>query len=109
MSRLLQHYWTADDRAETRQAQIEDWVEDLAEFGPAIVYQVCRDWRQENPRRPLPSDIRTRCVAVQIAQRENLLIADERRNRWPRWLEDTWGPEPEGPRKRADALARHAG
>jgi hypothetical protein len=106
---LLAHYWTAADRVETRQAQIEDWVEDLAEFGAVGVREACREWRQTGDRRPLPADIRALCVRNATVEAERRALTDERRNRWPRWLEDTWGSEPEGPRKRAEALAaRHA-
>jgi hypothetical protein len=54
----LSHYWTADDREETREAQIEDWLEDLLEFGPIIVADACATWRRSNRTRPTPSDIR---------------------------------------------------
>lgn len=107
VTRLLAHYWTADDRVETRQAQIEDWVEDLIEFGPLAVATACRDWRRDTfHQRPLPGDIRALCAAAANAERERLMIEDQRRQRWPRWLEETWGPEPDGPRKRAEALAQ---
>jgi hypothetical protein len=26
---------------------------------------------------------------------------------WPDWLRDIWGPEPEGPRRRAEDIARN--
>ena len=105
ITRLLAHYWIANDRVETRQAQIEDWVEDLVEFGPACVREACREWRQNGERRPLPTDIRALCLAAANAERDRTAITDDRATRWPQWLEDTWGPEPEGPRKRALALA----
>ena len=61
MTRLLFHYWTADDSPEARQAQIEDWIEDLIEFGPRIVADACQEWRRGHDRRPTPSDIRGLC------------------------------------------------
>ena len=51
-----------------RQAQIEDWLEDLIEFGPADVAEACREWRQDTTqatRRPTPTDIRRLCVKRQ--------------------------------------------
>lgn len=27
-------------------------------------------------------------------------------DRWPDWLRELWGPEPEGPRRRAEEIAR---
>ncbi len=67
VSRLLSHYWTADDREETREAQIEDWIIDLSEFGPAIVSEACAMWRRGNRTRPTPSDIRKLAIEEQEA------------------------------------------
>ena len=54
-----------------RKAQAQDWLEDLAEFGPAIVAAACREWRQRPVnRRPAPGEIRALCIAEQKAQRE---------------------------------------
>jgi hypothetical protein len=62
----LSHYWTADDPAEVRQAQLKDWVDDLLEFGPEIVEEACTRWRrQPGGRRPTPGDIRAYCVEEQ--------------------------------------------
>lgn len=59
VSRLLSHYWAADDPLETRKAQIEDWLEDLVEFEPDVVNDACSRWRrQPGNRRPTPGDIR---------------------------------------------------
>jgi hypothetical protein len=48
-----------------RQAQIEDWLEDLTEFPIKHVEAACREWRRSGQRRPLPSDIRTLAIAEQ--------------------------------------------
>jgi hypothetical protein len=104
VTKLLAHYWTTNEHAAARQAQIEDWIDDLAEFGPAVVEQACTDWRRSEHRRPLPADIRTRCIAVQNEERERVMLEDTRRERWPQWLEELWGPEPEGPAKRLAAM-----
>lgn len=62
MSRLLSHYWTADDEPAARQAQIEDWIEDLVEFGPDIAAAACGEWRRRpGGKRPTPGDIRALC------------------------------------------------
>lgn len=70
ISRLMSHYWTADDPIESRREQIIDWIEDLIEFGAAAVADACREWRQTQSRRPTPADIRKLCIAEQIRQRE---------------------------------------
>jgi hypothetical protein len=76
VSRLLSHYWLATEPEPVRRAQLEDWLEDLAEFGPAAVANACRDWRQQpGARRPLPGDIRKLCIEAQTAQRERLAHA----------------------------------
>jgi hypothetical protein len=58
----LSHYWTSEEHAAARQAQIEDWIDDLAEFGPSVVETACTEWRRAEHRRPLPSDIRVLCA-----------------------------------------------
>lgn len=58
IARLLSHYWTGEDRIETRQAQIEDWIEDLIEFDLAAVAEACQQWRRTERRRPAPAEIR---------------------------------------------------
>lgn len=71
--RLLQHFWTAADPPEMRQAQMEDWIEDLREFGAELVADACREWRRrDDARRPTPGQIRALCIAAQREQREHL-------------------------------------
>lgn len=65
VARLLNHYWTANDPPAMRQAQIEDWLEDVTEFSIEHVEGACREWRRSGQRRPLPSDIRTLAIAEQ--------------------------------------------
>ena len=67
--RLMTHYWTTDDHPAVRQAQVEDWLEDMAEFDPEIVRQACAEWRQTQTRRPTPAELRT--IAAQIWRRQN--------------------------------------
>lgn len=56
----MSHYWTADDHPATRQAQIEDWIDDLVEFELDIIEEVCREWRRTEIKRPLPAQLRDR-------------------------------------------------
>jgi hypothetical protein len=65
VARLLSHYWTADDHPAMRQAQAEDWLDDLVEFDLDHVAAACREWRRGNNRRPTPSDIRALAIAEQ--------------------------------------------
>jgi hypothetical protein len=62
VTKLLGHYWTSQEHAAARQAQIEDWIDDLAEFGPSVVETACTEWRRAEHRRPLPSEIRKLCA-----------------------------------------------
>jgi hypothetical protein len=62
VTKLLSHYWTADEHPAARQAQVEDWIDDLVEFGSGVVQEACTDWRRAEHRRPLPADIRALCV-----------------------------------------------
>lgn len=108
---LLTHYWTANEPAAVRQAQLRDWYEDLAEFGPAAVAEACKEYRRgpDHARRPLPGDIRMICIRVRVADAERLAdrkaIADAR-SPWPDWLAELWGPGPIGQADRAEAIAR---
>lgn len=92
--RLLAHYWTADDPPQTRQAQIEDWLIDLREFGPAIVAEACQIWRRTQARRPTPADIRRLCIAAAPASVPRIA--------GPAWSETEF-------RRAADAWAREHG
>jgi hypothetical protein len=57
VSRLLNHYWTADDHPAVRQAQVEDWLEDLCDFDLQAIEDACARWRRSWSRRPTPADI----------------------------------------------------
>jgi hypothetical protein len=80
VSRLLSHYWTADDPPATRQAQLEDWIEDLACYSTVIIEGALLVWRREENRRPTPADI------IKIADR--MLAAEQRK------LQPPLRPEP---------------
>ncbi len=55
-----------------RQAQVEDWLEDLIEFGPAAVADACREWRRTPiNRRPVPGEIRKLCIDAMPRQQEH--------------------------------------
>lgn len=62
ISRLMAHYWAANEDPRLRAAVAQDWLDDLAIFHEAIVAEACRDWRQGESRRPTPSDIRKLCL-----------------------------------------------
>lgn len=104
VSRLLVHYWTADDPVETRTAQFEDWLEDLSEFPPVTVEDACRQWRRTRRHRPTPSDIRGLCLEIAIEQQRRLEIEDQRSTEIPTWLEEIWEPHG-GIDARRDAIA----
>ena len=106
IGRLLAHYWTTNEPQEVRRAIAEDWLEDLDEFPAGVVEAACREWRRAQTRRPTPADIRTLCIAEQQAEREHQLAIADRRQPWPDWLAELWGPPPEGPRLRDEATKR---
>jgi hypothetical protein len=72
IARLLMHYYAPGDLSDAaRRAMAQDWLEDLAEFGPAIVADACRQWRRKpNSRRPLPGDIRALCLDEERERQE---------------------------------------
>lgn len=105
IARLLAHYWTTHEPEAVRRMVAEDWLDDLAEFAPEIVTAACREWRrQPGGRRPTPGDIRGLCIAEQHARAELRALTDTRAARWPGWLAELWGPEPDGPARRAEAI-----
>jgi hypothetical protein len=61
IARLLNHFWTAADPPAVRQAQIEDWLEDLREFAYDDISAACRDWRRAHTKRPSIAEIRNLC------------------------------------------------
>jgi hypothetical protein len=61
IARLLNHFWTAADHPAVRQAQIEDWLDDLREFDYAEIADACRDWRRGHTKRPTIAEIRNLC------------------------------------------------
>jgi hypothetical protein len=97
VARLMSHYWTADDPEATRQAQLEDWIEDLVEFSTEAIQAACTEWRRCSRVRPTPHDIRTLAAA---AQARRAPAGDD----WPWWLAEQWGPAPEGPQRRREFL-----
>ena len=67
----MNHYWKEDDHPAVRQAQIEDWIEDLAEFPIEFVASACREWRQTKTRRPTPVEIRELCIGAHRHAEQN--------------------------------------
>lgn len=77
ISRLLSHFWTADDPEPARQAQIEDWIGDLIEFGAETASRACAEWRRGQSQRPTIADIRKLCIDER-ASRQPLIGGNSR-------------------------------
>lgn len=114
VSRLLGHFWTANDTTAARQAQIEDWLEDLREFRSAIVAEACTEIRHRpGTKRPMPGDVRILCLDIQRRNREQQLAIEAKNaaqhgGTWESWLFDIWGPASTGRIARKAAIqARH--
>jgi hypothetical protein len=58
VSRMMNHYWTDRDHLATRQAEIEDWLDDLVEFPLGAIEGAIITWRRNERRKPTPADIR---------------------------------------------------
>lgn len=98
VSRLLSHYWTAAEHAAIRQAQLEDWLEDLVEFDIDIVRDACAEWRRKPVnRRPAPGEIRAMAFSMQAQRFDDKRRFIEDKNRaqdggtWEPWLYELWG------------------
>jgi len=101
ITRLLGHFATSAEPLAVRRLIAADWLEDLAEFTVPQVSWACREWRRTQSLRPTIAEIRRLACQAQHDDLERLALTDDQQ-RWPKWLEDIWGPEPEGPRKRAE-------
>lgn len=75
---LLSHYWTTDEDARIRQAQIADWIDDLSRFSASLVADACKRWRMTDRRKPTPADIVGFCLEAQ----NDTAHADDARNRY---------------------------
>lgn len=107
VTRLLNHYFLPEKPAEVWQQEIEDWIADLAEFGIATVREACDEYRRRgDSNRPLPGQIRQICLGIISALPTDSESAERGDPDWPHWLEETWGPKPDGPRLRAEAIAK---
>lgn len=108
VSRLLLHYWTATEHAAIRQAQVEDWIEDLIEFDLDIIRDACAIWRRRpKASRPLPGQVRALCVDMQQERKEEqhrAIAQQQDGGTWPQWLYDIWGPASTGRIARQQAL-----
>jgi len=103
VTRLLAHYWTADDNEVARKLQIAGWIEDLVEFGPTLVNEALGDWRRTESHRPTIAQIRARCIGLQSEAAERRLRIEDHRAPWPGWLSQNWGSY--GQLERRDAIA----
>lgn len=65
ISRLLAHYWAANEDTRLRAAIADDWLGDLREFDADIVDAACTEWRRMQDRRPTISNIRKLCREYQ--------------------------------------------
>lgn len=92
IGRLLVHYWTENMPASMREAQAQDWLEDLREFGPGVVSAACTEWRQKpGGKRPTPGDIRVLCIERQrFAKAFPALPARDTTEEDARRLADKW-------------------
>ena len=88
---LLNLYWQADETLEVRKAVAKVWLEDFAEFDPAVVDEASREWRRGQERRPSIAEFRRLC-------HEGRANANFRRDRAlpkpaaapEKWMEDLW-------------------
>ncbi len=79
IARLLLHFWTPQELGDdARAAMAEDWVTDLAEFGPDILARGCGEWRKTHSRRPTIADIRKLCMEDRDMQRSHYGVVDGR-------------------------------
>lgn len=64
VTRLLSHYWTADDHEAIRKAQVIDWLHDMMAFDVEVFAEACSRWRIKETHRPVIADIFKLCEEV---------------------------------------------
>jgi hypothetical protein len=69
ITRLLSHYWTADDHEAVRKAQVIDWLYDMRNFSMEVFAEACGRWRIAETRRPVVADIYKLCLEVEELRR----------------------------------------
>lgn len=88
---LLSLYWTADETIELREAQMQMWFEDIAEFDLDIIQGAIKEWRRvPSQRRPAPGDIRALCAEHQDARNAILQRRIEGPTQPEAWLVELW-------------------
>lgn len=98
----------ANEPAAIRQAQLEDWIEDLEEFDLDSIRDACTEWRRKpKAKRPTPGEVRVICVEVQEERKREKYRAIEYEQyggKWDHSLYEIWGPAAEGRIKRQQEL-----
>ena len=88
---LLNLYWQADETPEVRKAVAKVWLEDFAEFDPAVVDEAAREWRRSQQRRPSIAEFRRLCHEGQANAN---FRADRALPKPPgapeKWMSDLW-------------------
>lgn len=84
-----------------------DWIEAVKHVPPDLLCEAVSSLIRQATSGdyfPRPGDILALCEDS-IATRQTLLEhATAKADPWPKWLEELWGPPPDGPRKRAEAM-----
>lgn len=62
ISRLLSHFWAANEDSRLRAAIAQDWLSDMGEFHESVVAEACQEWRRAETKRPTIADIRRLCM-----------------------------------------------
>jgi len=74
LTTLMSLYWTADETIELREAQMQMWLTDLAEFDLECITYAVTEWRQEETRRPVPAELRRLAIQAQRKRDEALRL-----------------------------------
>lgn len=105
--RLRLRVRSRDLAEESLDLAIAVFTEDLARHPADCAIWALREWARRSKFWPASCEIEDLAVSAAAPRRAMLAAIDGYEDpTWPRWLVEIWGQRPDGPRKRAESVAR---
>lgn len=105
--RLRLRVRSRDLSEESLDLAIAVFAEDLGRHPADCALWALREWARRSKFWPAACELEELAVSA-AAPRRAILSAIDRYDdpTWPRWMAELWGARPDGPRRRAESLAR---
>jgi hypothetical protein len=104
MLRLVHAYGADPDRWRTN---AREWIDAVKHVPVDILHDAISGLirgARTGDHLPRPGDILALCDEPLAGRRQRIQHQAEAAEPWPTWLAELWGPAPEGPRKRKEAM-----